>query len=140
MFTGLIESTGSIVSVKKRDGSQRITIKSAEMAAKLHTGDSVAVSGVCLTALDIGSELFHADLAAETVARTSLTALTSGSEVNLELPTPAEIQHLRTAGEFVGRVLEATRDAAAVGVNLLELDALAHDMIRREGAESCYID
>ena len=58
----------------------------------------------------------------------------------IELRTPAEIEQLRTAGEFVGRVLEATRDAAAVGVNLLELDALAHDMIRREGAESCYID
>ena len=58
----------------------------------------------------------------------------------IELRTPAEIEQLRVAGEFVGRVLEATRDAAAVGVNLLELDALAHDMIRREGAESCYID
>jgi len=58
----------------------------------------------------------------------------------IELRTPAEIEQLRVAGEFVGRVLEATRDAAAVGVNLLELDALAHDMIRSEGAESCYID
>ena len=58
----------------------------------------------------------------------------------IELRTPAEIEQLRVAGEFVGRVLEATRDAAAVGVNLLELDALAHDMIRAEGAESCYID
>jgi methionyl aminopeptidase len=58
----------------------------------------------------------------------------------IELRTPAEIERLRVAGEFVGRVLEATRDAAGVGVNLLELDALAHDMIRAEGAESCYID
>jgi methionyl aminopeptidase len=58
----------------------------------------------------------------------------------IELRTPAEIERMRVAGEFVGRVLEATRDAAAVGVNLLELDALAHDMIRAEGAESCYID
>jgi methionyl aminopeptidase len=58
----------------------------------------------------------------------------------IELRTPAEIEQLRVAGEFVGRVLEATRDAAAVGVNLLELDELAHDMIRSEGAESCYID
>jgi methionyl aminopeptidase len=58
----------------------------------------------------------------------------------IELRTPAEIEQLRVAGEFVGRVLEATRDAAAVGVNLLELDELAHDMIRAEGAESCYID
>jgi methionyl aminopeptidase len=58
----------------------------------------------------------------------------------IELRTPAEIEQMRAAGAFVGRVLEATRDAAAVGVNLLELDALAHDMIRSEGAESCYID
>src|SRR5688572_14681282 len=47
---------------------------------------------------------------------------------------------MKPAGAFVASVLEATRDAAAVGVNLLELDALAHDMIRAEGAESCYID
>jgi methionyl aminopeptidase len=58
----------------------------------------------------------------------------------IELRTPAEIEQMKAAGSFVARVLEATRDAAAVGVNLLELDALAHDMIRAEGAESCYID
>ncbi len=58
----------------------------------------------------------------------------------IELRTPAEIEQMRAAGAFVARVLEATRDAADVGVNLLELDALAHDMIRAEGAESCYID
>lgn len=58
----------------------------------------------------------------------------------IELRTPAEIEQLRLAGTFVASVLEATRDAAGVGVNLLELDALAHDMIRAEGAESCYID
>jgi len=89
MFTGLIESVGSIVSIEKRDGSQRITIESSEIATKLHTGDSVAVSGVCLTALDIAPPVFHADLAAETVARTSLVGLVPGSKVNLELPTPA---------------------------------------------------
>jgi riboflavin synthase len=89
MFTGLIESVGSMVSVEKREGSQRIIISSPEIAAKLSTGDSVSVSGVCLTALDIASPIFHADLAAETVARTSLTTLVPGSKVNLELPTPA---------------------------------------------------
>jgi len=47
---------------------------------------------------------------------------------------------MRAAGRFVASVLEATRDAAAVGVNLLELDELAHSMIRDAGAESCYID
>ncbi|GHF06092.1 type I methionyl aminopeptidase [Pseudolysinimonas yzui] len=58
----------------------------------------------------------------------------------IELRTPAEIEQMKAAGSFVARVLEATRDAAAVGVNLLDLDALAHEMIRAEGAESCYID
>jgi methionyl aminopeptidase len=58
----------------------------------------------------------------------------------IELRTPAEVDEMRAAGSFVASVLEATRDAAAAGVNLLELDALAHDMIRARGAESCYID
>jgi methionyl aminopeptidase len=58
----------------------------------------------------------------------------------IELRTPAEIEQMRPAGRFVASVLEATSKAAAVGVNLLELDALAHDMIRTAGAESCYID
>ncbi|MEO5536003.1 MAG: type I methionyl aminopeptidase [Pseudolysinimonas sp.] len=58
----------------------------------------------------------------------------------IELRTPAEIDQMAVAGAFVAQVLEATRDAAAVGVNLLDLDALAHDLIRTKGAESCYID
>jgi len=58
----------------------------------------------------------------------------------IELRTPDEIEQMRPAGRFVASVIEATSRAAAVGVNLLELDALAHDMIRAEGAESCYID
>ena len=58
----------------------------------------------------------------------------------IELRTSAEIDEMRPAGRFVASVLEATRDAAAVGVNLLELDELAHSMIRAAGAESCYID
>lgn len=58
----------------------------------------------------------------------------------IELRTPAEIEEMKAAGAFVASVLEATRDAADVGVNLLDLDALAHDMIRSRGAESCYID
>lgn len=58
----------------------------------------------------------------------------------IELRTPAELAQMRVAGQFVASVLTATSSAAAVGVNLLELDALAHDMIRERGAESCYID
>jgi methionyl aminopeptidase len=58
----------------------------------------------------------------------------------IELRTPDEIERMATAGAFVASVLEATAAASAVGVDLLEIDALAHDMIRERGAESCYID
>jgi methionyl aminopeptidase len=60
--------------------------------------------------------------------------------VVIELRTAAEIDEMRPAGAFVASVLQATAAAAEVGVNLLELDRLAHDMIRASGAESCYID
>ncbi|QIX26825.1 type I methionyl aminopeptidase [Nocardioides sp. JQ2195] len=58
----------------------------------------------------------------------------------IELRTPAQIDEMRPAGVFVGEVLTALAEAADVGVNLLELDALAHRMIKDRGAESCYID
>jgi riboflavin synthase len=91
MFTGLIETTGRILSLEERTGALRIGVSAPGIAAKLHTGDSVAVSGVCLTALDITSDppVFYADLAAETIARTSLASLKPDAIVNLELPTPA---------------------------------------------------
>lgn len=89
MFTGLIEQTGTILSLVQRAGTRRIAIAAPGIASRLRTGDSCAVSGVCLTALDIEAEVFHADLAEETVERTSLAALVPGSVVNLELPTAA---------------------------------------------------
>jgi len=58
----------------------------------------------------------------------------------IELHSPAEIDEMRPAGRFIASVLTATSAAADVGVNLLDLDALAHEMIRAQGAESCYID
>jgi methionyl aminopeptidase len=58
----------------------------------------------------------------------------------IELRTPAEIEQMKPAGRFVAEVLVALTEAADVGVNLLDLDALAHDLIRKRGAESCYID
>src|SRR6476646_7700361 len=58
----------------------------------------------------------------------------------IELRTPSEIEQMRPAGRFVAEVLTRLEQAADVGVNLLELDALAHEMIRERGAESCYID
>jgi riboflavin synthase len=91
MFTGLIEATGKILSMEDRPGAQRIAVSVPGIAEKLHTGDSIAVNGTCLTALDISVDppVFYADLAAETVVRTSLASLKPGTVVNLELPTPA---------------------------------------------------
>jgi methionyl aminopeptidase len=58
----------------------------------------------------------------------------------IELRNPTEIEQMRPAGRFVAEVLTALKAAAGVGVNLLDLDALAHDMIKERGAESCYVD
>jgi len=89
MFTGIIEQTGAIVSLEDRGGVRRLTVEAPGIAARLREGDSLAVSGVCLTALDVDPAFFHADLAKETLDRTSLGSLGRGAKVNLELPTTA---------------------------------------------------
>jgi riboflavin synthase len=96
MFTGLVEAAGEVIAFAPGEGVARLTVAEragAGVVARLRTGDSVAVSGVCLTALEIEPEAFpprfSADLASETIARTTLARLGVGSVVNLELPTPA---------------------------------------------------
>ncbi|HUS19558.1 MAG TPA: riboflavin synthase [Terriglobales bacterium] len=89
MFTGLIEEVGKLVEIGGSDGARRIVVRSSQLIKELKPGDSIAVNGVCLTALDLTQDSFAADLAAETVARTSLTRLGTGAPVNLELPTKA---------------------------------------------------
>jgi riboflavin synthase len=89
MFTGIIEATGTVAGLEPRKGTTRIAGSAPAFAGRLRTGDSIAVSGTCLTALEIEPPVFFADLAAETLARTSLGSLQRGSVVNLELPTPA---------------------------------------------------
>lgn len=93
MFTGIVETLGEVIAFVPGSGAARLTIAAPQIAGRLRTGDSVAVSGVCLTALEIEPEAlpprFSADLAAETIARTTLSRLGPGSLVNLELPTPA---------------------------------------------------
>ena len=116
MFTGLIETTGNVLSVEQREGSRRIAI--AAPGISLRTGDSVAVSGVCLTAVDLEPSLFHADLAAETVARTSLSLLAPGATVNLELPTPA-------GAPLGGHVVQGHVDATGTLLSLEPVDANA---------------
>jgi riboflavin synthase len=89
MFTGIIEQTGKLVSLTDRGGVRRIIVEAPGVANRLREGDSLSVSGVCLTALDPDPVFFHADLAQETLDRTSLGALEPGARVNLELPTAA---------------------------------------------------
>lgn len=89
MFTGIIEETGTIAGLEPRKGTTRIAVSAPAFAARLCKGDSIAVSGTCLTALEMAPPLFYADLAEETLARTSLGGLKAGSVVNLELPTAA---------------------------------------------------
>ena len=89
MFTGIIEQTGTLISLEARGGVHRITVEAPGIAGQLREGDSLAVSGVCLTALDVDPRYFHADLAQETLDRTSLGSLQPGNKVNLELPTAA---------------------------------------------------
>ena len=122
MFTGLIEATGKVLSVEERAGTMRIAVEAPGIAERLKTGDSVAVSGVCLTALDIEPGLFHADLAAETVARTSLALLAPGTTVNLELPTPA-------GAPLGGHVVQGHVDATGRVVSLKQVDAAADHAI-----------
>jgi riboflavin synthase len=90
MFTGLIMETGEVAALRKDGRKTRITISAKQVPSELKLGDSVAVSGVCLTAVELGRRKFAADLAQETLQRTSLGTLKTGSLVNLELPARAQ--------------------------------------------------
>jgi len=89
MFTGIIEQTGTLIGIQERGGVKRITVEAPEIAGRLREGDSLGISGVCLTALDVNPRYFHADLAQETLDKTSLGVLKPGAKVNLELPVAA---------------------------------------------------
>ena len=106
MFTGLVEEVGTIASIAESGGNHRITINAPNTAKELKEGNSVAVSGVCLTALNIKPESFCADLAAETWMRTSLSRITQGAQVNLELPLKAD-------GRMGGHMVQGHVDGTA---------------------------
>ncbi|MDE3104726.1 MAG: riboflavin synthase [Acidobacteriota bacterium] len=114
MFTGLIESTGTLLATTPTAGATRITILAPVLAPRLREGDSIAVNGVCLTALDIRPDNFSADLAAETMERTTLAELYPGSTVNLELPTPA-------GSPLGGHVVQGHVDGTATLVSLIPI-------------------
>src|SRR4051812_38363721 len=98
MFTGIIEEVGAIASIQQNGENRRITIAANNVTRELKEGESCAVSGVCLTALDITPTTFAADLAPETWVRTSFSRIQEGALVNLELPLKA---NARMGGHIV---------------------------------------
>jgi riboflavin synthase len=103
MFTGIIEEVGRITRITQHGENRRITIDAKNTPGQLGTGQSVAVSGVCLTALDIKPTSFCADLAPETWERTSFSRTREGVLVNLELPMKAD-------GRFGGHIVQGHVD------------------------------
>lgn len=99
MFTGIIQTAGTVAAIDPREAGVRLRINCPDLKPdSWHTGDSVAVAGCCLTALELNSEGFAADLSAETLARTSLGQLEVGGRVNLE---PAMALGERLGGHLV---------------------------------------
>ena len=115
MFTGIVEEVGEVTRIEQRGENRRITIAARETPRQLGTGNSVAVSGVCLTALEIQPKSFCADLAPETWVRTSFSRMHEGALVNLELPMKAD-------GRFGGHIVQGHVDGVG---RLVAFDRIA---------------
>ena len=98
MFTGIIEELGRILALERLEQGMRLIVAAESVTSDIKEGDSIAVNGVCLTALDVASGSFSADVSPETLSRTTLGSLATGSPVNLERAvTPST----RMGGHFV---------------------------------------
>jgi riboflavin synthase len=116
MFTGLVETRGTVRSIEERDQGARLTVETA-LARKLREGDSIAVNGVCLTAVQVDGGGFSADVMGETLRRSSLGPLSGGDEVNVELP-------LRASDRLGGHVVQGHVDGTGT-VEAVEPEGLA---------------
>jgi riboflavin synthase len=111
MFTGIVEELGTVAAFSPQPTGARLTVHCKTVLSDMITGASIAVNGVCLTALDITDGSFSADLAPETLARTNLGSLIPGVRVNLERPvTPAT----RLSGHIVQGHVDATGELVAL--------------------------
>ena len=102
MFTGLVAGTGTVRALDRDGDGARLTVETP-LAAELSQGDSIAVNGVCLTAIEPDRDAFRADVMAETLRRSSLGPLGEGDSVNLELP-------LRAGDRMGGHVVQGHVD------------------------------
>lgn len=119
MFTGIIEAIGSIVTKEPRGGDVRLHIATGKLdLSEVKLGDSIAVSGVCLTVVALPGDGFWADVSAETLSRTVLGELVSGAAVNLEralTPTTRLGGHLVSGHvDGIGTVIERNPEARSV--------------------------
>jgi riboflavin synthase len=110
MFTGLVAGIGVVESLERGVDGGRLRVH-AELAGELARGDSIAVNGVCLTAVDPDDQGFSADVMEETLRRSSLGPLAEGDEVNLELPLRAGD---RLGGHMVQGHVDGTGSVEAV--------------------------
>jgi len=117
MFTGLIESVGTVRSFGKRGDAARLTLETP-MAGMLSLGESLAVNGCCLTVTDRDEREAHFDLLVETLNRTNLGALIPAARVNLE-------RALRADGRFGGHFVQGHIDTTA---EVIKVDANGEDL------------
>ncbi len=119
MFTGIIQSIGKISHIQPKGGDFRLTLSTGKLPlADVKLGDSIAVSGVCLTAVELGDGQFSADVSRETLSRTTLGYMKAGFRVNLELaltPTTRLGGHIVSGHvDGVGEVVQRSADARSV--------------------------
>ena len=114
MFTGIIEEVGRVERVAEAGGNRKLTVACKQILRDLKKGDSVSVSGVCLTAVEITPQSFTADLAEETWNRTSFSRIREGALVNLERP-------MRANGRFDGHIVQGHVDGTGEFLSLEEL-------------------
>jgi riboflavin synthase len=112
LFTGLVAGTGTVQSLERDGAGVRLRVRS-ELAGELGAGDSVAVNGVCLTAIEPDAQGFSADVMEETLRRSSLGPLGEGDAVNLELP-------LRAGDRLGGHIVQGHVDATGEVVSVRE--------------------
>jgi riboflavin synthase len=103
MFTGIVEEVGKVTGIRKDHGTHRLTVAALNLTKELKNGDSISVSGVCLTAVQITPNSVAFDLAEETWKRTSFSGMHAGALVNLELP-------MRANGRFGGHIVQGHVD------------------------------
>src|ERR1043165_8488162 len=111
MFTGIIEEVGNVKAIEVTSQKRRVTVACTNLLPELKLGDSISVSGACLTAINITKKSFSADLAQETWVRTSLSRLKPGALVNLELP-------MRASGRFDGHIVQGHVDGTGTLVSV----------------------